>query len=184
MHLLTTAAWYSTWSSIVWGLHSHTNAARRPQFTMQTALQHHLIICTEDVTGARRTLQGYIQIFSRDTTASSATSSPRTSANILVFFILCLRRRYAATATVTAATQSSGRNRKPFLIKISDSPTLLENQDFLTGWVYQKILLENVLLEKAYSGGIRSGFLVPYQKSRFLITFSNSIRSGLRIEIR
>ena len=44
MHLLTTVAWYSTWSSIVWGLHSHTkNAARRPQFTMQTALQHHLI---------------------------------------------------------------------------------------------------------------------------------------------
>ena len=51
------AAWYSTWSSIVWGLHSHTNAARRPQFTMQTALQHRLIICTEDVTAARRTLQ-------------------------------------------------------------------------------------------------------------------------------
>ena len=41
VHLLTTAAWYSTWSSIVWGLHSPTNAARRPQFTMQTALQHH-----------------------------------------------------------------------------------------------------------------------------------------------
>ena len=57
VHLLTTAAWYSTWSSIVWGLHSHTNAARRPQFTMQTALQHHLIICTENVTAARRTLQ-------------------------------------------------------------------------------------------------------------------------------
>ena len=58
MHLLTTVAWYSTWSSTVWGLHSHTNAARRPQFTMQTALQHHLvIICTEDVTAARRTLQ-------------------------------------------------------------------------------------------------------------------------------
>ena len=57
VHLLTTAAWYSTWSSIVWDLHSHTNAARRPQFTMQTALQHHLIICTEDVTAARRTLQ-------------------------------------------------------------------------------------------------------------------------------
>ena len=53
-------------------------------------------------------------------------------------------------------------------------------QDFLTGWGYQKILLENVLLEKAFSDdSIRSGFLVPYQKSRFLITFSNSIRSGL-----
>ena len=38
MHLLTTVAWYSTWSSIVWGLHSHTNAARRPERAMQTVL--------------------------------------------------------------------------------------------------------------------------------------------------
>ena len=29
-----------------------------------------------------------------------------------------------------------------FLIKFSDSPILLENHDFLTGWGYQKILLE------------------------------------------
>ena len=65
-------------------------------------------------------------------------------------------------------------------MKFSDSPILLENQDFLTGWGYQKILLENVLLEKAFYDSIRSGFLVPYQKSRFLITFSNSIKSGLR----
>ena len=36
--LITTVAWYSTWSSIVWGLHSHTNAARRPQRAMQTVL--------------------------------------------------------------------------------------------------------------------------------------------------
>ena len=43
-----------------------------------------------------------------------------------------------------------------------------------------EIVLENVLLEKAFSDSIRSGFLVPFQKSRFLITFSNSIRSGLR----
>ena len=43
---------------------------------------------------------------------------------------------------------------------------------------------ENVLLEKAFSDSIRSGFLVPYQKSRFLITFSNSIRSGLKEKIR
>ena len=49
----------------------------------------------------------------------------------------------------------------------------------LPGWDYQKILLENVLLEKAFSDSIRSGFLVPFQKSRFFITFSNSIRSGL-----
>ena len=30
VHLLTTVAWYSTWSSIVSDLHNHTNAARRP----------------------------------------------------------------------------------------------------------------------------------------------------------
>ena len=45
-------------------------------------------------------------------------------------------------------------------------------------------LLENsirkCLIEKAFSDSIRSGFLVPYQKSRFLMRFSNSIRSGLR----
>ena len=29
-----------------------------------------------------------------------------------------------------------------FLIKFSDSPILLENPDFLTGWSYHKILLE------------------------------------------
>ena len=29
-----------------------------------------------------------------------------------------------------------------FLIKFSDSPILLENPDFLTGWGYQKMLLE------------------------------------------
>ena len=38
MHLLTTVVWYSTLSSIIWGLHSHTNAARRPQRAMQTVL--------------------------------------------------------------------------------------------------------------------------------------------------
>ena len=41
------------------------------------------------------------------------------------------------------------------------------------------MLSENVILDKAYSDNIRSGFLVPYEKSRFLISFSNSIRSGL-----
>ena len=38
MHLFTTVAWYRTWSSIVWGMHSHTNAARRPQRATQTVL--------------------------------------------------------------------------------------------------------------------------------------------------
>ena len=42
-------------------------------------------------------------------------------------------------------------------------------------------LSENVFLEKAFSDNIRSGFLVPYQKSRFLISFSNSVRSGQTI---
>ena len=40
------------------------------------------------------------------------------------------------------------------------------------------MLSENVILEKAFSDNVRSGFLVPYQKSRFLISFSNNIRSG------
>ena len=63
MHLFTTVAWYSTWYSIVSGLHSHTNAARRPQRAMQTVLlckrppTASIITCTEDVTAARRTLQ-------------------------------------------------------------------------------------------------------------------------------
>ena len=34
VHLLTTVAWYSTWSSIVSNLHNHTNAALRPQRAM------------------------------------------------------------------------------------------------------------------------------------------------------
>ena len=38
VHLLTTVAWYITWSSIVVGLHIHTNAARRPRRPMQTVL--------------------------------------------------------------------------------------------------------------------------------------------------
>ena len=38
VHLLTTVAWYRTWSSIVPGLHNHKNAARRPQRDVQTAL--------------------------------------------------------------------------------------------------------------------------------------------------
>ena len=36
--LLITVAWYSTRSSIVSDLHSHTNAALRPQRAMQTEL--------------------------------------------------------------------------------------------------------------------------------------------------
>ena len=39
--------------------------------------------------------------------------------------------------------------------------------------------IRKCLIGKAFSDSIRSGFLVPYEKSRFLITFSNSIRSGL-----
>ena len=43
-------------------------------------LQQHLIICTENVTAARCTLQR-LHIFSRHTTPSSSSSNPRTSAN-------------------------------------------------------------------------------------------------------
>ena len=42
-----------------------------------------------------------------DSIASSIWSSPRTSANWLIFFILCLQRRHAATAAVTVAPQWS-----------------------------------------------------------------------------
>ena len=41
--------------------------------------------------------------------------------------------------------------------------------------------IRKCLLRKAFSDSTRSGFLVPYQISRFLITFSNSIRSGLSL---
>ena len=41
VHLLTTVAWYSTWSSIVSDLHNHTNAALRPQRAKQTKLSVH-----------------------------------------------------------------------------------------------------------------------------------------------
>ena len=45
------------------------------------------------------------------------------------------------------------------------------------------MLSENVILEKASFDHVRSRFLVPYQKNRFLISFSNRIRTGLRIKI-
>ena len=38
VHLLTTVAWYSTWSSIVSDSYSHANAALRSQRAMQTEL--------------------------------------------------------------------------------------------------------------------------------------------------
>ena len=40
------------------------------------------------------------------------------------------------------------------------------------------MLPENVS-ENTFSDHMRSGFLVPYQKRRFLISFSDKIRSGL-----
>ena len=42
VHLWTTLASYSTWSSIVSDLHNHTNAALRPQRAMQTELSVHV----------------------------------------------------------------------------------------------------------------------------------------------
>ena len=42
VHLVTTLAWYGTWSSIVSGLHNHSNTARRPQRAMQTVLRNRL----------------------------------------------------------------------------------------------------------------------------------------------
>ena len=40
------------------------------------------------------------------------------------------------------------------------------------------MLSANVISEKAFSDHIKRGFLVPYPKSHFLISFPNSIRSG------
>ena len=45
----------------------------------------------------------------------------------------------------------------------------LEKADFLTGWGYQKILSENVILEKAFSDNRRSGFLVPYKATSYAV---------------
>ena len=95
MHLLTTVAWYSTWSSIISGLHNHTNAARRSQRAMETVLrkwpptEHHLITCTADVSAARRTLQR-LQISSRDMIASSSSSNlERVSTDCYLLFSAC-----------------------------------------------------------------------------------------------
>ena len=41
-------------------------------------------------------------------------------------------------------------------------------------------LSENDIRKGTFSDHIRSGVLVPNQKSRFIIPFSNKIRSGLR----
>ena len=50
-----------------------------------SGLQHHLIIGTEDVTAAGRTFQR-LRICSRDTIASSSSSNPGTSAQLVVMF--------------------------------------------------------------------------------------------------
>ena len=83
VNLLTTVAWYSTWSSIVWGLHSHTNAPRRPQRAMQTA--------SNDLYRGRNCCTMHaakVQIFSRDTHASSSSRNPRTSTNGIFYYLL------------------------------------------------------------------------------------------------
>ena len=59
---------------------------------------------------------------------------------------------------------------KPFSNKcFSDMCTRSEKTVLLIVWSYQKMLSENVISEKAFFDHIRSGFLVPYQKSRFPI---------------
>ena len=58
------------------------------------------------VTAVRRTLQR-LHICFRDTIASSSSTNLKPRGNYWMFLILYLRRRYAATAAATAATQSS-----------------------------------------------------------------------------
>ena len=83
-------AWYSTWCSIVWDLHSHTNAARRPERAMQTVL-----LCKRPPTASNNLYRGR-----NCCTTQAANATYR-------YFLgtrLRLPRRYAATATVAAAT--------------------------------------------------------------------------------
>ena len=64
------------------------------------------IICTKDVTAVRRTLQR-LQCVLETRLHLPRGAALRTSANGLLFLILRLQRRYAATTAVTAATLSS-----------------------------------------------------------------------------
>ena len=87
---ITLCTYLQPWRGTARGLQSFgARTATRMQFGGRnvpckqycaSGLQQHLVICTEDVTAARRTLQR-LQIFSGDTTASSSSSNPRTSAN-------------------------------------------------------------------------------------------------------
>ena len=101
----STARGLRSFRTYVSDLHNHTNASRRPQRAMQTVLckwpltTYNLYwernCCTMHTAKATDVLGPILHL-------------PRgTSANWLTFFILCLRRQYAATVAVTAATQSS-----------------------------------------------------------------------------
>ena len=83
-HLLTTVAWYSTWSLIVSDVQNHTTAARRPQPAMQT------VLCKWPPTASNRLYRGRNcftmhvakatdMCSGHDCCASFASSNPRTT---------------------------------------------------------------------------------------------------------
>ena len=72
------------------------------------------------------------------------------------------RRTAAAGRRITLCTYLQPRRGTARGLQSFGACTATRN--FLTEWGYQKILLENVLLEKAFSDNIRRGVLVPYQK--------------------
>ena len=99
-------------------LHNHTNASRRPQRATQTALckrtlKH--IICTENVTAVRCTLQ-MVQMYKnrtyRATIASSMWSSPQNECQLIDIFdsllaasICCHRGRHRCDTVIHACLQ-------------------------------------------------------------------------------
>ena len=85
-------------------MHLEGRNAPCKQYCARGLKQH--MICTENVNVVRCTLQR-LQVCTRATIASFTWSSSQNECQLIDIFILCLRRQYAATAAVTAATQSS-----------------------------------------------------------------------------
>ena len=168
MYLLTTVAWYSTWSSIIWGLHSHTNAARKPQRAMQTVL-----LCKRPPTASNNLHRGrncctthavkatYIYFLGTRLRLPRRVTLERVPTVGYFLFSACgvdMLPPRPSPLQLDIRWEFKSFPKKPFLIYMC---ILSEKVNFLTRWGYQKMLSENVILEKAFSDNIRSGFLVP-----------------------
>ena len=116
MRLLAVVAWYSTWSSIVSDVHNRTNTAQgrnMPYIQYCTSgLQQH-IICTEDVTAVRRTLQR-LQVCSRDTIASPTSSNPQNECQLIDIL---------GSLLAVSICYHSGRHRRNAVIHAGLQPT-------------------------------------------------------------